>query len=207
MLGSALVISLVIKTFFAQAFYIPSVSMEDTLEVGDRIVVNKLVPGPFDIERGDVVVFVDPGGWLSAGAAPDPNPVERVLTWVGLLPQHAGEHLVKRVIGLPGDRVVCCDEAGRVTINGAAIEEPYVVPGAEPSERAFDVTVPAEHLFVLGDNRPQSADSRYNTGARGGGFVPVDNVVGRVFVIVWPVGRIELLERPDATFDDVPAPS
>lgn len=204
---SALLISLVLKTFFIQPFYIPSISMETTLDVGDRIVVNKLAPGPFDIERGDVVVFLDPGGWLEGEQVPELSVVEQVLTWVGLLPENAGQHLVKRVIGLPGDHVVCCDDAGRITVNGVAISEPYVIAGAEPSDVPFDVVVPEGHLWVLGDNRPRSRDSRFNEGSVGEGFVPIENVVGRVFVILWPLDHAELVHRPDDTFEDVPDPS
>lgn len=203
---SALLISLVLKTFLIQPFYIPSISMETTLDVGDRIVVNKLAPGPFELERGDVVVFLDPGGWLEGEPVPELSPVERVLTWVGLLPENAGQHLVKRVIGLPGDHVVCCDDAGRITVNGVAIDETYIIDGAEPSQKPFDVTVPEGHLWVLGDNRPRSADSRYNETSVGEGFVPIDNVVGRVFVIIWPLDHASLIHRPDDVFEDVPDP-
>lgn len=205
-LVSALAISLVLKTFFIQPFFIPSISMEDTLDVGDRIVVNKLAPGPFDLERGDVVVFLDPGEWLEGEPVPELSPVERVLTWVGLLPENAGQHLVKRVIGLPGDHVVCCDDDGYITVNGVPIEETYVIDGAEPSQKPFDVVVPEGHLWVLGDNRPRSADSRYNTDSAGEGFVPVDNVVGRAFVIIWPLANMSLIDRPDEVFEAVPDP-
>ncbi|WP_277050925.1 signal peptidase I [Ruania albidiflava] len=201
----ALVLSLVIKTFLAQAFYIPSVSMEPTLMVGDRLVVNKLVPQVMDIDRGDVVVFLDPGGWLDTPPH-ELNAAEQVLTWIGLLPEHADEHVIKRVIGTGGDHVVCCTAEGLITVNGEPIEEPYLVPGAVPSERPFDVTVPESHLFVLGDNRPRSADSRAHAGAVGGGFVPVRNVVGRAFVITWPLDRITWLSNPTETFADVPDP-
>lgn len=203
-LVSALAISLVLKTFLIQPFFIPSVSMETTLDVGDRIVVNKLAPGPFDIERGDVVVFLDPGEWLVGEPVPELSPVERALTWVGLLPENAGQHLVKRVIGVPGDHVVCCDDSGRLLVNGVPIEEPYVIDGAVPSQKPFDVEVPEGHLWVMGDNRPQSADSRYHLDGPSGGFVPIENVVGRVFVILWPFEHITWLQRPDDTFRNVP---
>jgi len=203
---SALVISLVLKTFFIQPFYIPSISMETTLDVGDRIVVNKLAPGPFELERGDVVVFLDPGGWLEGEPVPDLSPVEQALTWIGLLPENAGQHLVKRVIGLPGDHVVCCDDTGRLTVNGVAIDETYVIDGASPSDKPFDVVVPEGDLWVLGDNRPRSADSRYNTDKVEEGFVPIDNVVGRVFVVIWPFDHATLMHRPDDVFAEVPDP-
>lgn len=201
---SALVLSLIIKTFLAQAFYIPSVSMQPTLMVGDRLVVNKLVPDVMDVDRGDIVVFLDPGGWLDTPPH-ELNPAEQALTWIGLLPEHADEHVIKRVIGLGGDHVECCTDQGRITVNGEPIEEPYIVPGAVPSEREFDVVVPEDHLFVLGDNRPRSADSRYHLGSVGGGFVPVRNVVGTAFVITWPLDRITWLTTPTETFADVPA--
>ena len=202
---SALVLSLIIKTFLAQAFFIPSVSMEPTLMVGDRLVVNKLAPQVMDLERGDVVVFLDPGGWLDTEPH-ELNAAEQVLTWIGLLPEHADEHVIKRVIGTGGDHVTCCTDEGLIAVNGEPITEPYVVPGAEPSERTFDVVVPENHLFVLGDNRPRSADSRFHAGSVGGGFVPVRNVVGRAFVITWPLDRIEWLSNPSDTFADVPDP-
>ncbi|SED84446.1 signal peptidase I [Ruania alba] len=205
-LVSALVLSLVVKSFLAQAFYIPSESMEHTLEVGDRLVVNKLAPDVMDLERGDVVVFLDPGGWLDVPPQ-ELSQFEQVLTWIGVLPEHADEHVIKRVIGLPGDHVVCCSDDGLVTVNDVPITEPYVADGAAPSEQEFDVTVPAGHLYVLGDNRPRSKDSRYNGGSVGGGFVPVRNVVGTAFVITWPLERITWLTDPDETFADVPDPS
>src|SRR5699024_1761593 len=202
---SALVLSLVIKTFLAQAFYIPSVSMEPTLMVGDRLVVNKLVPQVMDIDRGDVVVFLDPGGWLDTPPH-QLNAAEQVLTWIGLLPEHADEHVIKRVIGTGGDHVQCCTDEGLISVNGEPITEPYVVPGAVPSEQTFDVVVPENHLFVLGDNRPRSADSRVHAGSVGAGFVPVRNVVGRAFVITWPLDRITWLSNPSDTFAGVPDP-
>lgn len=206
-LVAALVLSLVIKTFFAQAFYIPSSSMEDTLLIGDKFVVNKLAPGPFDLGRGDIVVFLDPGGWLPPSEAQQPDIVTDVLTFVGLLPAHADEHLIKRIVGLPGDHVICCNADGLVTINGEAIEEPYIRGDAAPSLDPFDVVVPQDHLWVMGDNRPESADSRYNLGSFGGGFVPMRNVVGTAFVIIWPLDRVTLLSNPGETFKGVPDPS
>lgn len=205
---SALVLSLVIKTFLVQAFFIPSGSMEQTLLVGDRVLVTKLAPGPLDVHRGDVVVFKDPGGWLPAQ---EPGPsgwratVTSVLTYVGLLPQDSGEHLIKRVIGLPGDTVECCDEEGRVLVNGVPVDEPYLAAGASPSEIEFSVVVPDDRLWVMGDNRQNSQDSRYNQGSPGGGSIPTENVVGVAFVTVWPVDRWGALRNPGATFADVPA--
>lgn len=209
-LASALVLSLLIKTFLAQAFYIPSASMHDTLVEGDRVLVSKLTPGPFELERGDIVVFKDPGGWLVVppampqGALADA--VTSALTFVGLLPQDAGEHLIKRVIGLPGDEVACCDAQGRLTVNGVAIDEPYLHPGSVPSEVEFTAVVPADHLWVMGDNRQNSQDSRAHLGDPGGGFVPMDDVVGTAVVVLWPIDRITLLRDPTSTFAGVPDP-
>jgi len=210
-LASALILSLIVKTFLVQAFFIPSPSMHETLIEDDRILVSKLTPGPFDLHRGDIVVFKDPGGWLPPGGEADAVGVRRVvndaLTWVGLYPQDAGEHLVKRVIGLPGDHVACLGPGEPVTVNGVALEEPYLAPGAMPSEKAFDITVPANSLWVMGDNRQHSADSRWNQGKPGGGSVPIKNVVGVAFVTVWPLDRATILRNPSATFEDVPDPS
>jgi signal peptidase I len=207
----ALVLSILIKTFLAQAFYIPSGSMEDTLLVGDRVMVNKLAPGPFDLDRGDVVVFVDPGDWLG-DLPPDTRPqwqqtMTQVLTFVGLLPQDAGHHLIKRLIGLPGDRVVCCTDQGRLTVNGEPIEEPYLKPGTDPSDVPFDVVVAPDSVWVMGDNRSNSEDSRAHLGEPGGGMVPIENVVGRAFVVLWPADRFKLINNPEQTFAKVPEPT
>ncbi|WP_432572739.1 signal peptidase I [Kineococcus sp. SYSU DK005] len=204
----ALVVSLVVKTFLLQAFYIPSQSMERTLDIGDRVVVSKLTPGPFALHRGDVVVFADPGGWLAATPEPQRSPLGAVaadvLTFVGLLPEDSDDHLIKRVIGLPGDHVVCCDAQGRTTVNDVAVDErAYLYPGAEPSLDEFDVTVPAGRLWVMGDNRAESADSRYNRQKEYDGFVPLDHVVGRAYAVVWPLPHAAWLGTPGA-FDDVP---
>lgn len=210
-LVSALVLSFVIKTFLVQPFMIPSESMEDTLVAGDRVLVSKLTPGPFDLHRGDVVVFRDPGGWLDgvqvARADSMPEWLSTPLTVVGLRPQDAGEHLIKRVVGLPGDRVVCCDAEGRVSVNDVAIDEtPYLAAGAMPSQTEFDVVVPEGHLWVMGDNRQHSGDSRYTGGRAGGPYVPVDKVVGVAFAKVWPLSRVALMRNPGDVFAEVPAP-
>ncbi|MGP7960734.1 signal peptidase I [Sanguibacter sp. A247] len=211
-LVSALVLSFVVKTFLVQPFMIPSESMEDTLVAGDRVLVSKLTPGPFDISRGDVVVFKDPGGWLDGVAVSRadnmPTWLSTPLTIVGLRPQDAGEHLIKRVVGLPGDTVTCCTDGGQVSVNGVPLEESsYLAAGAVPSQTEFDVTVPDGNLWVLGDNRQHSGDSRFNGGSRGGGFVPIDNVVGVAFAKVWPIDRVSLMRNPGDVFADVPAPT
>ncbi len=207
--ASALVLSLLIKTFLVQAFFIPSASMQTTLMVGDRVLVTKLAPGPLDVHRGDIVVFKDPGGWLPSEPQ-ESQPAWRAavtsaLTYVGLLPQDSGEHLIKRVIGLAGDIVECCDEQGRLTVNGQPLDEPYIAPGAIPSELEFSVVVPAGGLWVMGDNRQNSQDSRYKQGGPGGGSIPLENVVGVAFVTVWPIDRWQVLRNPGPTFSEVPS--
>jgi signal peptidase I len=200
----ALVLAILIKTFFVQAFYIPSPSMEPQFVENDRILVQKVSYwGGGTPQRGDIVVFEDPGDWLpSSEEETSRNPVTRLVERIGLYP--AGGHVVKRVIGVAGDRVVCCDDRGRVTVNGRALDEKGYLPrGTAPSTTRFDVRVPQGRLWVMGDNRGDSADSRAHMGGPGGGFVPVDDVVGRVFALVWPWGRAQLIHRPD-TFAAVP---
>ncbi len=205
----ALGLSLLIKTFLVQAFFIPSGSMENTLIRGDRVVVSKLTPGPFDLRRGDVLVFADPGGWLPVEArAPKGAIRDRIrsaLTFVGVLPAESSEHVIKRLIGLPGDRVVCCDEKSRLTVNGTPIEEPYVFTGDKPSDIAFSVTIPAGKLWMMGDHRSDSEDSRYHP-ALDQGMVPIEDVVGRAFATVWPLDRATLLHNPTSTFAEVSTP-
>jgi signal peptidase I len=190
---TALVLSFIIKTFFFQSFWIPSSSMEPTLEVGDRILVTKWRPGPMELRHGDVVVFRDPDHWLGQTAVPvtEPNWFGEVLIFVGLMPGDAGQHLVKRVIGLPGDTVECRTAEGPVYVNGVATVEPYVIPGSTPCaggpDASWFVTVPADHVWVMGDNRPGSQDSRFHTSDPGGGAVPISNIVGSAFVTVWPL--------------------
>lgn len=204
----AFILSWLLKTFLIQAFYIPSQSMEDTLQINDRIMVSKLSPSPVDLQRGDIVVFTDPGTWLPDSVKEvDLNPVQKALTFIGILPQDAGSHLIKRVIGLPGDRVVCCDTDGKLTVNGEPIDETeYLKPFVDPSLVEFDQIVPEGSLWVLGDNRANSGDSRYNLGGPGGGFVPIDNVVGKAFIKVWPLRDFQLLRTPSSVFEDVPQP-
>ncbi|MCL2465474.1 MAG: signal peptidase I, partial [Micrococcales bacterium] len=200
------------KTFLVQSFWIPSASMNDTLMQNDRILVSKLAPGPLQIHRGDIVVFKDPGGWLEGEVLPSVGGFQRmvnnVLTFVGLRPVDAGEHLVKRVIGLPGDHVACTGPLAQVTVNGVAIDEqPYLAPGATPCGQPFDVTVPPNSLWVMGDNRDDSADSRAHLTSPSGPFVPIANVVGVAFVVVWPANHWAALRNPGATFANVPNPS
>ncbi|MGH3326920.1 MAG: signal peptidase I [Streptomycetales bacterium] len=201
----ALALALVIKTFLVQAFFIPSGSMEPTLQLGDRVLVNKLarhVGG--DIERGEIVVFRDPGGWLDetvtmAPANPVVGAVRGFFVFIGLLPSVSEQDLIKRVIAVGGDQVRCCDGQGRVTVNGAPLEEPYVYPGEPPSDTSFDVTIPEGRLWVMGDHRAASSDSRAHMVDPSRGTVPLDAVVGRAFVILWPPGRTGLLAVPPTT--------
>lgn len=205
-LVAAILISFLIKTFLIRSFYIPSPSMEDTLDVNDRIIVNELQPKLFPLQRGDVVVFKDPGGWLPP-SEPDTNPVDWVLSVVGLTAPDSNDHLIKRVIGLPGDHVTCCNTFGQLSVNGTPLNEPYVkLPTGVTavSKDAFDVVVPKGSLWVMGDNRYDSADSRYNRDKPGNGFVPMDDVVGRAIVITWPIDRWTWLGDYPLTFADVP---
>lgn len=199
----ALVLALIIKTFVVQAFYIPSESMENTLLKNDRVLVNKLVYHTRDIERGDVVVFSGVDSWDGEFQLEEPsNPVAAVFQWIGtafgLVPGE--KDYIKRVIGVGGDHVKCCDSKGRITVNGTPIdEESYLYPGNVPSDKFFDVTVPEGRLWVMGDHRAVSLDSRSHTGDPGGGSIPEGQVIGRAFVIVWPFDRADVIDIP-ATF-------
>jgi signal peptidase I len=210
-IGLALLLSLVVKTWLMQAFYIPSESMENTLVKGDRVIVNKLVPGHVALSRGDVIVFVDPDHWLPAPAPVQRTPlasaVTSTLTFVGLLPTDEGNHLIKRVIGLPGDHVVCCDSNDKITVNGLRLVEPYVFPGDSPSQVNFDITVPPGRVWVMGDHRSESADSRPHDLGSGGfkGSVPESLIVGRAVSVVWPLSHIAWLSDYGETFANTPA--
>jgi signal peptidase I len=210
-LFSALLISFLIKSFFLRSFYIPSGSMFDTLQINDRIVVNELVPNIVPLKRGDVVVFKDPGGWLSFKPAKKPTtPLGQVSEWLlsvtGLSAPDNDQHLVKRVIGIGGDHVVCCDANKRITINGKAIVEPYVAKGSDASRTDFEVTVPKGSFWVMGDNRGNSEDSRYHPDTPGRGFVDSKYVVGRAFITSWPFSHIKWLDDFADVFKNVPAP-
>ena len=193
----ALVVSLAIKTWAVQMFFVPSESMEPLFVTNDRILVQKISYWGNDVQRGDVVVFEDPGGWL--GREPELGPVQGALSTVGLYP--SGGHLVKRVVAVGGDRVQCCDAKGRVTVNDVPLDESaYIMDGAQPSAKEFDIRVPEDRLWVMGDNRANSEDSRYHQDLRGNGTIPVESVVGKVFAIVWPLDRFAFVDRPE-TFE------
>jgi len=218
LLAIALVLAIFIKAFFVQAFYIPSESMEPGLVKNDRILVQKVSYwGGGSPQRGDVVVFKDPGGWLSAAEDAGPtNPIAKAMAAVGLYPQ--GGHLVKRVVGVAGDKIHCCDNQGRLVINGVAVNEKGYVKN-DPSSPCNGPMigcnwttgpVPDGTIFVMGDNRHNSADSTVHMCRQkatncvpGHEFVPVDLVVGKVFVLLWPIDHFRWITRPD-NFADVP---
>lgn len=208
---AAIVISFLIKTFLIRSFYIPSGSMENTLLINDRIIVNELEPKLMPIQHGDIVVFRDPGGWLPATshvAAPNgfAGFVDWALSIVGLTAPDSNDHLIKRVIGLPGDKVVCCNSFGQMTVNGVPLNEKYLLLPTgvtKVSRDDFSVTVPPNSLWVMGDNRYNSADSRYNRDKPGNGFVPFDDVVGRAILISWPIDRWTTLDNYPLTFAGV----
>jgi signal peptidase I len=198
----ALVVSLFVKTFLVQFFFIPSGSMENTLQIDDRVAVNRIPFIANDIKRGDVVVFRDPDNWLPAADISDSPLViaklKSALVAVGVLPNPAKQYLVKRVVGVAGDHVVCCTNTGKITVNGKEMNEPYIFAGNVPSDMNFDVTVPKGKLWVMGDHRGASADSRFHQDDINKGFVPVNRVTGRVLAIIWPIKNISLVPNVDA---------
>ena len=211
----AVIVASLLRGFVGQMFIIPSISMQNTLQVEDRVVVEKLS----SVERGQVVVFADPGGWLSGTAPAERGAVGRALEFVGVLPDTSTEHLIKRLVGMPGDQVVCCDDQGRITVNDVPLDEAsylYRTPDgglADPSKIRFDVVVPDDQVFVLGDNRASSRDSRCHLNDTNAGqlkganaFVPLDLVVGRAIAVAWPVSDAQRLPIP-ATYAGVPAPT
>ncbi|MEV6178241.1 signal peptidase I [Streptomyces sp. NPDC052016] len=205
LIGIALVLALLIKTFLVQAFSIPSDSMQNTLQEGDRVLVDKLTPWfGSEPERGEVVVFHDPDNWLAGEPTADPNAIQTFLSWIGLMPSAEEKDLIKRVVGVGGD-TVSCKKTGPLTVNGKALNEPYVYPGNTPcsmddSGGQFTVKIPEGYIWVMGDHRQNSRDSRYNQSDKNHGMVPVDKVVGRAIVKAWPINRWGTLPVPD-TFD------
>ena len=208
---AALVISFLIKTFLIRSFFIPSGSMENTLLINDRVVVSLLTPSLVPLQRGDVIVFTDPGKWLDGDDAPPAapsTPLNTALAFVGLVPPNDNSHLIKRVVGLPGDTVHCCTTAGELTVNGVAIDEPYLFPQPDQTRAdpdLFTVTVPKGELWVMGDHRYDSKDSAFHEAEKDTTpFVPISNVTGQAFVISWPASRWTWLGNYPAVFGEVP---
>ncbi|MFS8202036.1 signal peptidase I [Streptomyces sp. CWNU-52B] len=205
LIGIALVLALLIKSFLVQAFSIPSDSMQNTLQQGDRVLVDKLTPWfGSEPERGEVVVFHDPDKWLAGEPTPSPNVIQTALSWIGLMPSAEEKDLIKRVVGVGGDTIEC-KGTGPLKVNGKALNEPYVYPGNTPCTMddgggQFKVKVPEGKIWVMGDHRQNSLDSRYHQQDANKGFVPVGNVVGRAIVVAWPPTRWSTLPVPD-TFD------
>ncbi|QKW09456.1 signal peptidase I [Streptomyces sp. NA04227] len=199
----ALVLALVIKTFLVQAFSIPSDSMQNTLQQGDRVLVDKLTPWfGSEPERGEVIVFHDPDNWLAGEPTTTPNALQTVLSKIGLMPSADEKDLIKRVIGVAGDTVEC-KGTGPLKVNGKPLDEPYIYPGNTPCTvdelgGQFKVIVPNGKVWVMGDHRQNSLDSRYHQKDKYRGMVPVDQVVGRAVVIAWPPTRWDTLPVPDA---------
>lgn len=197
----AVLLAFLVKTFLVQIFFIPSGSMEDTLLVGDRVAVNRLAYRIGEPERGDVIVFDGVDSFVPADEAPpSEGPIAGLFTelgrTVGVVPP-PDTVFVKRVIGVGGDKVECCDSKGRITVNGTPIDEPYLYPGNVPSDTPFSVKVPDGKLWVMGDHRAASADSRAHMGEPGGGFVPVDRALGRGFAVIWPRSQWQTLPQPE----------
>jgi signal peptidase I len=224
LLAFAILLALVVKTFFVQSFYIPSESMEPGLIVNDRILVQKpSYWGSGGPQRGDVIVFDDPGGWLSGLESTQPmSLLARGLAKIGLYP--TGGHLVKRVIGVAGDTIECCDDQGRLMVNGQPVDEDDFIEPQKDPPKSCDGPMPSGQLschwtagpvppgrvFVMGDNRNDSADSSMHLCRPEApkcdpmdAYVPIDDVVGKVFALAWPLSRAHIVHTPDA-FDDVP---
>ena len=191
---------MLLRGLFVDSYYIPSGSMEPTLRPGDRVLINK-IGGASSLRRGDLVVFDGTHIFAEPSAVPGSSQSSALGRIMAAMASRLSIHLnesdyVKRVVGLPGDHVACCDLTGLLTVNGVAADEPYLYPGDKPSNLTFDVTVPAGCLWVMGDHRSDSSDSRAHLGDPGGGMVPLDDVIGRVGLIYWPPSRVGVLAGP-----------
>jgi len=210
--AAAIVLSFLLKTFLIQSFTIPSRSMVPTLLEGDRVIVTKLAPGPLQLHRGDVVVFQDPGGWVtdhqpSVRRAGLSRVVYGALREIGLAPADSTDYLIKRLVGLPGDEVTCGGPGELLTINGVAVTETYLPPETTPCSVAFEVVVPPDAMWVMGDNRDASSDSRAHMDEALNGAVKQDLVVGVAQLRSWPISRWTVMRNPGAVFASVPAPN
>lgn len=192
----AVLISGLVRSLWLDVYYIPSASMEPMFREGDRILVSRTDFRAEPVGRGDIVVFDGRGSFapLDSGNGPVLDFLSGVGHWAGL--SGGDTTYIKRVIGLPGDHVICCDDGGRLTVNGQQVPEPYLFEGDSPSEQKFSVIVPAGRLWLMGDHRSLSADSRSLLGAPGGGMVPLDRVIGRPVQIIWPIDRFTAVGRP-----------
>lgn len=206
-LVSALVFSFLIKTFLFKTFFVPSGSMENTLEVGDRVVANVVGSMVFPVQRGDIIVFKDTQGWLPAAEGPQENAIAAGMEYAGLIPDNSSRHLVKRVIGIAGDKVECCNTDGKVRVNGKVIEESYLNSSSSPfpgSSRPFSIIVPEGGMWVMGDNRDFSADSRLHMDSPSKGIIRTDDIVGTVTLRAWPLDRFGLIDSADEVFSQIP---
>ncbi|PHX61299.1 MAG: signal peptidase I [Actinobacteria bacterium] len=194
---SALVLSALVRAFLIQAFYVPSASMEETLLPNDRIMASKITTSISGVQRGEIMVFRDPGGWLLSiepAASGARSYLRTALTFIGLIPSDSGQDLVKRVIAVSGDRVACCDEQGHIVLNGVPLVESYV--NGPTDQVRFDIVVPADSMFMMGDNRGNSRDSRYHLDVNNGS-VPQADAVGRTVLTVWPFDHLSTHGTPE----------
>ncbi|OKL50367.1 signal peptidase I [Boudabousia marimammalium] len=194
-----------LNNWVVQRYYIPSGSMENTIMPHDYVLTSKLVPDSIEINRGDIVVFNDSGNWLGEHEQPELGWFQKALIWSGLRPDPGHQQLIKRVIGLPGDTVTCCNASGLIEVNGTEIDEPYLKSGVVPSLAQFSVTVPEDRYWVMGDNRSNSADSRAHQDNPGDGTIPRSDVLGKAVAVVWPFSRIQWLTDYSDVFSSVPA--
>lgn len=199
----AVVGTFLVKTFLFQIFLIPSGSMEDTLQIGDHVIVNRLADHFTPIARGEIVVFEDPDNWMNLNKNINPSPVRKVLQFLQLRPDETKPLLIKRVIGIGGDTVVCCSPNGYIVVNGYEINEPYIHNGSSPSDIEFSVKVPKGLIFVMGDHRDNSSDSRFHFQDTHSGFVPEKNILGRAVFTIRSRSFI-FLDRATALSDILP---